>query len=119
MTDTNTDRVEEIEERLAKATPGPWTVDDDGCVWRPGGVPDDRDNICTMETRRNEWPANAVLIGDAPSDLSYLIQETRSFRAKLSALEGLAKGWLENGNMQIVACGAEVLAVIDLAILQT
>lgn len=80
------DRIEEIRERLAKATPGPWTwgaIEDSGstvfapsrklnlaAVWR---------NYDSKDAPQNH-EQDAAFIANAPSDIDFLLRELTAAR---------------------------------------
>lgn len=67
----------EIEARLAAATPGPWEIDEDGDVQgrRRGMYPDpELDPIVTCSAER---PEDTNLIAHAPADLAALVAVVR------------------------------------------
>jgi len=86
MTDN---RIEEIKERLAKATPGPWRDGQIGNfrVYGPDGRGSDSGLLSTAFNREN-----ATFIANSPSDIQFLLDE-------VERLEELVK--FANENMYV------------------
>lgn len=92
--------IEEIEQRLAKATPGPWqTVSyEDGLVGINALSDGDKDGIFTkrvlvINRKRDGSPAyrqqagpDAAFIAHAPTDIAALLSELKSLREAADAL---------------------------------
>ena len=86
--ETHLNKLREIRERLAKATPGPWKV------WRPEDdderyiIPtrdDEKGFIAEADLRRKEVDWNALLIAHAPTDLAYLLDRVEQLERVVKA----------------------------------
>lgn len=81
------ERLEQIKERLAAATPGPWNVlYDDGSLH---GTPEEYfvNFDAHRDTTNIDRPADAAFIANAPSDIAYLLAEVERLRAALVPLK--------------------------------
>lgn len=88
------EKIAEIRERLAKATPGPWWYDATCCnQWgeaHAGSVraPElDGDFIVKVEPDAERPEADAQLIANAPSDLAWLLSELDAVRQDVKRLQ--------------------------------
>jgi hypothetical protein len=77
-------RLDEIRARLAAASPGPWERGANyliGGIWilHAGPEPEDRRVVADLITRDED----STLIGHAPADLAYLLDEVDRTRAAL------------------------------------
>lgn len=83
------DRLEEIEERLAKASPGPWQMQVDAwCNFLL--IPECREIRMVLLD-------DTKLIVNAPEDIKYLLSLARSAQKLEKALEGVMRD-IENGD---------------------
>jgi hypothetical protein len=69
-----TDRIKEIEERLEKASPGPWSARHDGSI-----ISSDR-RIAYVQNGGIVFIPDAFFIAHAPDDIRYLLAELREWR---------------------------------------
>ena len=80
-------RIEEIRNRLAEITPGPWEVEGGGgaCVWHLGSG----DTICTVnfdhQTGEHQPGEDQEFIASAPSDIAFLLEQLASIPAQIKA----------------------------------
>ncbi len=88
MSDTKAveQRIEEIRNRLAGITPGPWEVEtDDACVWHLGSG----GTICTVnfdhQTGDHQPGEDQAFIANAPSDIGFLLDQLSSIPAQIKA----------------------------------
>jgi len=83
------DRLEEIEERWAKTTPGPWAVNDanDAGELYVGRANDNGDWFAIVEFTYQIWEErvreDADAIAAAPQDIAWLIAEVKRTREEL------------------------------------
>lgn len=92
------EREQEIRERLAAATPGPWWVEGMGGITMDGkrdgyhvhaNAPDGRLFRVGAGNRSSE--SDAELIANAPADLAYLLEELERVRKLLEVYDGSAE----------------------------
>ncbi len=84
------DRIQQIKDRLAVATPGPWVIEDDGfygyirtTVENSHGY---RESICGGEPSEGRVDGDApdtIFIAHAPEDIAYLLGEVERLRSRL------------------------------------
>jgi len=78
-------RLDEIEQRAAQATPGPWTSGS-GCVYSNGlSVTDGVFEYIVDEFRRDHEP-NAQFIAHAREDIPWLVAEVRKAKEEIAKL---------------------------------
>lgn len=87
---TPSPQVAEIEERLAKATPGPWEWD--GTVWeydKEQEAPwlNDREGNRILWGEINAHERDAVFIKNSPADIAYLLAERKKLMAVVEAVK--------------------------------
>ena len=78
--------MEEIRNRLADITPGPWEVETGGpCVWHLGSG----DTICTVnfdhQTGEHQPGEDQEFIARAPSDIAFLLDQLSSIPSQIKA----------------------------------
>lgn len=79
-------RIEEIRNRLAEITPGPWEPETGGpCVWHLGSG----DTICEVnfdhQTGEHQPGEDQEFIASAPSDIAFLLEQLASIPAQIKA----------------------------------
>jgi len=78
--------IEEIRNRLANITPGPWVVETDGTrVWHRGSG----GTICEVnfdhQTGDHQPGEDQAFIANAPSDIAFLLEQLASIRSQIEA----------------------------------
>ena len=99
---------ESIRERLAAATPGPWTADTDDRDDTPVGITSATEDI--VSTGYNDWGPcggcynqdNADLIAHAPTDLVLLLAAAEALNGMLAAFD---PGDHRHGPDELYPCG--------------
>lgn len=109
--DTPESRVEGIEERLAKATPGPWEwrLDVNGYIAMSLGEPD----ACTAECPQGE--EDAVFIANAPADIRYLLDTVKELTQALEEQEASLSRMLDEDGWPIPRLAARLHRLRTLA----
>lgn len=82
-------RLNEIRQRLEKATPGPWTIKHRQNVITSDGRGATTASGLDGDNERNE--ANASLIANAPADLAYLLERVTALQDDLEEALNCAK----------------------------
>jgi len=101
MDQTSEARVKEIEERLQKASPGPWSAVNIYKIlsFGPDAFADHRDDM-----------PNAEFIAHAPDDIRYLLDELKKAREEIGELEADLKA---NAAMLAKQCDRAMSLEID------
>lgn len=98
----SSERLSEIQERLAKSSSAPWGImldgpRGDGKPWTayreaaPGltiGSPDHTEPVARVSGYLRSAEANAALIANAPADLQFLLADNERLRAEITKLDG-------------------------------
>lgn len=81
------ERLQEIEERCAAATPGPWYVD--GCYSSNTNIRTEGPGwpLCSMSSLRENRMENAIFIAHARADVPALVAEVWRLKAKIEEIE--------------------------------
>jgi len=105
--------MEEIRNRLADITPGPWEVETGGpCVWHLGSG----DTICTVnfdhQTGEHQPGEDQEFIASAPSDVAYLLDQLASIPSQIKAAKDEALREFVERQPDLSPTG---IALVDLA----
>lgn len=88
-----TDPLEQIKERNAKRTPGPWKLQFDGYDYSVI-APDDEPGTMFIAEKCMQGSRDADFIAHAPEDLDWLIAEVEKLRSRYSELRtAVGAGW--------------------------
>lgn len=114
----NEDELRAIEERAAKATPGPWEVHPKSATTVVGPTGYSLAACSCDSDEQDRWPATASFIAHARSDVDHLVAEVRTEKARADSLRALLRDvlmsdadWVEGGHLPVG--GEDVETVLD------
>ena len=107
-------RIEEIRNRLAEITPGPWMTEIGGTrVWHLGlgGT------ICTVnfdhQTGEHQPGEDQEFIANAPSDIAFLLDQLASIPAQIEAAKAEALGTFSSDPSKAMVPLSDLLAAVQ------